>query len=179
MEFDLTPKEKIIMGARKKIAVGATVFLSVLWLLYGLYLVLYLDLYDEMKDFAFVTLIIISFEGFFWYPYVRYGRLSLSVAVISAEGIDFVDAEGRCWRSIPYHCITKARRTTVSGTFYGEKKDEVEGTYVCFFLNKLEAIPDVPYHRLFSHKDFSMIYDQEHLSDVLKLYGLDVKTEQE
>ena len=166
MEFDLVPREKIIMRMRKRLAIVAMVFLTILWV--GIVLC------DGFKEVTILTLTFIAFEMFFWYPYVRYGRISQSVAKFASDGIAFMDAKGNCWRFLPYSSISKVRKTTINGTFYGEKKDEVEGVYVCFYLNGVEDIPDVPYHRLFVHQDFSMMYSQDNLIETLKKYGIKV-----
>ncbi len=164
MEVALLPQEKIIFRTRKKIAIGGSITLEIL-LLAALF-------FTEMKIIGLETIFFLTFGLFLWYPTIRYGRISQSDVVFSQNTIDFKDSKGNCWRSVPYSSITTVRKMIVPGTLYGEKKDEVEREHLCIFLNDTEEIPDVSYHRLFTHPDFTMIYYRDEIFHTLTEHGI-------
>ena len=51
------------------------------------------------------------------------------------------------------------------------------GEYLCFFLNGLEDIPDVSYSKLFTHRDFTMVYYQENLLEQIVAHGTELCVE--
>ncbi len=165
MEFDLLPQEKIIFHTRKKLAIGASITLGILWLVA-------IGCTETWEDIWFLSIVMLCFALFFWYPTIRYGKLSQSVVVFSQNTIDFNDSKGNCRRSVPYSSITAVRKMIVFGTLYGEKKDEVEREHICIFLNGTEEIPHVSYHRLFFHPEFTMIYYRDEIIHALSDHGI-------
>ena len=166
MNFDLVPVAKILFRARKKVAILMSVLITTLWVGLGLHI--------GFNDIWIITALFFVFAVFVWYPYVRYGKISQSMVKISTEGVDFIDVKNLCWRSIPYKSISSVTKATIYGTFYGEKKDEVNGMYICFFLNGIDRIPDVSYHKLFTHRNFAMITYQQEIVDMLRKCGIEV-----
>ncbi len=158
MEFALVPTAKIVMNMRKKIAAGVFIFTAILWLTLS-----FCAVFSDIATFFVLTSLLIIFNTLFLYPYVRYGRISQSNVKFTSDSVQFVDLKGVCWRSISYTSILKMQKRTIYGTFYGENKHEVEGIYICFFLNVMDDVPNVPYHRLFLHKDFAMVSYHEEL----------------
>jgi len=161
MEFDLVSPAKIIMSMRRKITIASFGFMSIFWIVLCV-----CGVFKDCTTFVVITLLFFLLQAIISYPYIRYRRISCSIVKFTCDSIQFIDTKGICWRTIPYTSITKVKTETIYGTFYGEKKDEVEGTYLCFFLNCIENIPDVSYPRLFTHNDFAMVYYSKELYEV-------------
>ena len=170
MEYNLVPPAKIIMHMRKRIAIGSIVITTILWVA----LLLCGSFEDNVNNLCVVSFMFVAFDILVLYPIVRYGKVSQSVVKFTAESIQFLDAKKRCWRTLPYNTISKIEKRMIRGTFYGEKKDEIEGEYLCFFLNGLEDIPDVSYSKLFIHRDFTMVYYQENLLEQMVAHGTEL-----
>ena len=169
MSFKLVPSDYIIFTGRKKLAILFSVFMSVFWLIAALVM--------GVSDSVILLMLFALFAVFFWYPYVRYGNLCLSTVKFSEEKIEFVDHKGSCWRSVFYKDIRIAKKTRIFGGFFGIKKDEVERNYICLYLKDRRDIPNVNYTKLFTHESFTMIAEQEALTDCLREYGIEVYTD--
>ena len=154
MTFDLVrPITKAMFRARKKVLlIWSPLLLLVLlaWIL------------EDVTGLAPLFLIIFSIPaGVLIYPLLRYGKLSQSTLTIGENDIEIRDRKGICLKQIPFDSITEIRREQIYGELFGEKKDECHGVYLCFFLNGNTEVPDVPFYKLFLHKNFTMVYYEE------------------
>ena len=170
MRFDLVPKENILFRTRRLIAVGGSITLVILWPIVAF------GICNKLQDAWIPSILMLCFGLFLWYPSVRYERIARSTVTFSNQSMDFLDQKGLCWRSMPYDSITAVYKSTVYGTFYGINRDNVEGVYLCFTLNGSRDVPNEKYYRLFSHKDFTMIYFQDEIVSILKSKGIELAT---
>ena len=156
MTFDLVrPLTKAMFRARKKVLL----ILSPLLLLDLLAWIL-----EDVTGLDPLPLFLIIFSipaGVLIYPLLRYGKLSQSTLTIGENDIEIRDRKGICLKQIPFDSITEIRREQIYGELFGEKKDECHGVYLCFFLNGNTEVPDVPFYKLFLHKNFTMVYYEE------------------
>ena len=172
MTFDLVrPITKAVFRARRKVLLIWSSLLLLLPLAWAL---------EDLTGLSPLPLFLIIFSipaGVLIYPLLRYGKLSQSTLTIGENDIEIRDRKGVCLKQIPFDSITEIRREQIYGELFGEKKDECHGVYLCFFLNGNTEVPDVPFHKLFLHKNFTMVYyEKENLplfSDSLrqKLYA--------
>ena len=167
MTFDLVPKEKIMFRCRRKIAIGGSVFLGLLLLA-----TIIDGLCNNICEVWFPAGVLVCFALFLWYPSIRYGKIAQSSVVFSECSMDFTDRKGHCLRSVPYTSVTQIQVRDVYGSFYGIGRDEALDKYICFYLNGCRTVPNVDYHRLFSHKDFTMLYYREEIIQTLKSHNL-------
>jgi len=156
MTFDLVrPITKAMFRARRKVLL----LWSPLCLLVPLAWAL-----EDLTGISLFPLFIIIFSipaCVIIYPLLRYGKLSQSTLTIREECIEIRDKKGICLKQIPFDSITEIRREQIYGELFGEKKDECHGVYLCFFLNGNTEVPDVPFHKLFLHQNFTMVYYEE------------------
>ena len=166
-EIDLIPigiKNQIRMIKRVSTyaEVCAIALLVVLWLA-GFFR-------DYITGLVF-SIILLSITTPLLLPGYMFDKVSQSTVRFTADHIHIIDKKGVCWRSIDCNTITTVCTKEISGFFYGQNKDMFRNNYVCIFLNGKTTIPNVPYAKLFTEKDFIMFaYHAEALQWLLQEY---------
>ena len=97
---------------------------------------------------AGVLIIISNFQNF------RFLNVSQLEAHFESTEIIIVDRRGKIIRTISYTDIKSFKTTQIQGFFFGKDNENLKIEYLCLFLKEDEIIPDVPYKKLFNHKDF-------------------------
>ena len=98
----------------------------------------------------------LSFSIVMLTPGILFGGHCMTVVCLCDGHINVLDKKGICRRSIPYSKITAVRKEIVPGFSYGNKQDQIQGEYICVFLNDTTSIPEVSYLKKFVDADFFM-----------------------
>lgn len=130
-----------------------------------------IGLFRDFTTGLVLSLILLSLTTPLLLPGYMFDKVNQSTVRCNSDRIHILDKKGGCWRSIDCNTITAVRIKEVSGFFYGHNKDMFRDKYICIFLNGATNMPDVPYAKLFTEKDFVMFaYNDEALQWILEKY---------
>ena len=148
MKVNLLPIQlKEFMKTLRNVGLGFAIMCSFI-AIFGVFVSNDLTTRIAIISVACVLIIIFNFQN------VRFFYVSQIEAHFESTEIIIVDRRGQIIRTISYTDIKSFKTTQIQGFFYGKDNENLKIEYLCLFLKEDEIIPDVPYKKLFNHKDF-------------------------